>query len=245
MKRPIRFLAILLLAVSNITQMATAEPTCEDCTHDKAYSAAKIYGTKPTRGIILHLHGCAGLRAGQGWQREWVDYFTFHGFLVIAIDSFADVRPPPAACPGNPWVYEKNLIYTLRTRQAQYAVTMIRTKYPAQEIFVWGHGEGGVTAQTMTADIDGVISTGTPCPDEWLEGIAQTPLIIIQGTNDEYLREAKNNPLYDSLDDRCKMLMNQPNWEWLTVEGMGHPAELSRMDVKARISQFLGIPYSQ
>jgi hypothetical protein len=102
-----------------------------------------------------------------------------------------------------------------------------------------------VTAQTMTADIDGVISTGTPCPDEWLEGIAQTPLIIIQGTNDEYLHEAKTNPLYDSLDDRCKMLMNQPNWEWLTVEGMGHPAELSRMDVKARISQFLGIPYSQ
>ena len=108
-----------------------------------------------------------------------------------------------------------------------------------------GHGEGGVTAQTMTANINGVISTGTPCPDEWLEGIAQTPMIIIQGTGDEYLREAKNSPLYGSLEDRCKMLMNQPNWEWLTVEGMGHPAELSRADVKARISQFLKITNSQ
>jgi len=210
--------------------------------YDKAYSAAKVYGNKPSRGVILHLHDCGGLHSDKGWQREWVDYFTVSGFLVIAIDSFADVRPPPVACPGTPWNYARNLIYTLRTRQAQHAVTMIRKKYSGRTVFVWGHGEGGVTAQTMTAKLDGVISTGTPCPDEWLEGNSETPIIIIQGTDDEYLSEAKNNPLYGSLDDRCKMLMNQPNWEWLTVKGMGHAAELWREDVRARVAKFLAIP---
>jgi hypothetical protein len=39
--------------------------------------------------------------------------------------------------------------------------------------------------------------------------------------------------------------MTEPKWEWLTVEGMGHAAELSQKDVKRRIAKFLGIPHGQ
>ena len=148
MKKPIRLLMVLLLVVFQIARMVAAESTCEGCTHDKAYSAAQVYGTKPTRGVILHLHECDGLRVDQGWQREWVDYLTLHGFLIIAIDSFADVRPPPVACPGNPWVYAKNLIYTLRTRQAQHARLLLPLQgLPNSErkkCFVSRPGEGNV-----------------------------------------------------------------------------------------------------
>lgn len=249
MKKLLMSLGMLLLAGGQTTQLSATEPgyfTPSSTTHTKAYAVADVYGTNPTLGIVLHLHDCRGLEADKGWQREWLDYLKLNGFVVIAIDSLADMRPPPVACSGDPWnTHAKSLIYSVRAQQAEYAVKMIRKKHPGKKVFVWGHGEGGVTAQIMKAKIDGVISTGTPCPDIWLEGVAQTPLIIIQGTNDATLQESKKNPLYGSLDGRCKMLMTQPKWEWLTVEGMGHAAELSRKDVKRRITKFLGIPHSK
>jgi alpha-beta hydrolase superfamily lysophospholipase len=223
------------------------EANCTGYTHTRAYDNAKVYGTNPTRGIVLYLHDCRGLDADKGWRSEWLDYLNLSGFIVIAIDSFADKRPPPAACSSDPWqnLEAKSMLYTVRIRQAENAVQKIREKYPGQMIFVWGHSEGGVTAQMMNAKIDGVISTGAPCPDWPLEGIAQTPFLVIQGTNDTILQETKGNPLYGSLDDRCKMLMTQPKWEWLTVDGMGHAAELSRMEVKKRITKFLGISHGR
>jgi len=245
---------MLLLTGGQTTRLSAADkgyfdPSfCSDCTHTKAYAAADVYGTNPTLGIVLLLRDCRDLDADKGWQREWLDYLNLNGFVVIAIDSFADVRPPPVECSGDPWPNEspaKSVVYPVRARQAEYAVKMIRKKYPEKKVFVWGHGEGGVTAQIMNVKIDGIISTGTPCPDEWLVGIAQTPLIIIQGTNDGTLQETKKNPLYGSLEGRCKMLMTQPKWEWLTVEGMGHAVELSGKDIKRRIAKFLGIPHSR
>ena len=240
-------LGVLLLAAGQTTQLSAAEPSCADCTYTKAYDAAEVYGVNPTRGIILHLHDCRGLDVDSGWQREWLDYLNLSGFVVVAIDSFADVRPLPVACPKDPWLYlyRKVLIYRARVGQADYAAMKIREKYPGQRIFVWGHSEGGVTAQLMTAEIDGLISTGAPCSTEWLEGIAQIPLLVIQGTGDAILQEAKEGGLYRSLDDRCKINMTEPKWEWLTVEGMGHAAELSQKDVKRRITKFLGIPHDQ
>ena len=237
-------LGVILLAGGQTTQLSAVDSSCIECTHTKAYDGAKVHGTHPTRGAILHLHDCRGPGVDKGWQREWLDYLNRNGFVVIAIDSFADVRPPPVACPSDPWgnLYTKVMLYTVRIRQAEHAVKKIREKYPDQRIFVWGHSEGGVTAQMMNVKIDGVISTGTPCPAEWLEGIAQTPLLVIQGTDDPILQETKKSPLYDSLDDRCKMHMIQPQWEWLTVDGMGHEAELSREEVKRRIAKFLGLP---
>ena len=241
--RSILFLfGVILLSGGQATQLVALDPSCADCTHTKAYDAAKVYGAHPTQGVILHLHDCRGLGVDEGWQLEWLEYLNHNGFVVIAIDSFADVRPPPVACPSDPWgnLYTKVMLYTIRIRQAEHAVKKIKEKYPDQRIFVWGHSEGGVTAQMMNAEIDGAISTGAPCPAEWLEGIAQTPFLVIQGTDDPILQETKKNPLYESLDDRCKINMTEPKWEWLTVEGMGHEAELSREEVKRRIAKFLG-----
>lgn len=240
-------LGVFLLAGGQTSRLTAMETSCSDCTHTKAYDAAEVYGTNPNRGVVLHLHDCRGLNIDKGWQREWLDYLKLNGFVVIAIDSFADVRPQPLACKKDPWLnlYTKVLTYSVRKRQAEYAVKKIREKYPGQRIFVWGHGEGGVTAQLVGEEIDGVISTGASCSTEWLEGIAQTPLLVIQGTDDANLQDTKKSLLYDSLDDRCKIHMDQPKWEWLTVEGMGHAAELSRKDVKRRITKFLGIAHGR
>ena len=144
---------------------------CSDCTHTKAYDAAEVYGTNPNRGVVLHLHDCRGLNIDKGWQREWLDYLKLNGFVVIAIDSFADVRPQPLACKKDQWRYlfTKAVTYSVRKQQAEYAVKKIREKYPGQRIFVWGHGEGGVTAQLVGEEIDGVISTGASCSTEWLD----------------------------------------------------------------------------
>lgn len=237
-------LGVYLLVGWEASALEKEEPFCPTCTYDKAYAAAAVYGSDPARGIILHLHDCQGLSVDKGWQREWVDYLILNGFVVVAIDSFADVRPPNAACPKDPWryIYDKVTIYTFRKHQAENAIKGIREKYPGQKIFIWGHSEGGVTAQLMAAKTDGVISTGAPCSTEWLEGLAQTPLLVIQGTDDVLLQETKKNVLYGSLDERCKAHMTEPKWEWLTVKGMGHAAELSRKNVKRRIKKFLGIP---
>ncbi|MCH7936361.1 MAG: hypothetical protein IH994_04620 [Proteobacteria bacterium] len=239
-------IASFLLAACQTTQ-TTIDDTCSTCTHTNAYNTAKVFGNNPTRGIVLHVHGCSGLYIDNGgWQTDWLNFLTNNGFVVVAPDSFADIRPPKDCPEGLYRPHDrKSLIYALRIRQAEYAVRQIREKFPGHKVIVWGHSEGGVSAPMLNANIDGVISTGAPCPDEWLEGIAETPLLMIQGTADPYLQGYKKHPLYGSLEGRCKLLLTQPKWEWLTVDGMGHAAELWQKNVKLRISKFLGIPYSE
>ncbi|MDD9878033.1 MAG: hypothetical protein OXR84_11395 [Magnetovibrio sp.] len=235
-------LGMLMMAAA--APPVSAESNCEGCTHTQAFETARVHGGQPQRGVILHLHGCGGLELGAGgWQKAWLDYLTGQGFTVVTPDSFADVRPP-AACPGRgAWTpTSKNLIFSHRIQQTEYAVEQLRKKYPGRPLYLWGHAEGGRAATMITADIDGIISTGAACPDEWLDGIADTPLLVIQGTDDPHLQEAKNNPLYGSLEGRCQMQMTEPKWEWLIVKGMKHAAPLASPGVKARVAKFLGLP---
>jgi len=223
---------------------AGAEESCAECTHTRAYDTARSFGAEPKRGIILHLHACGGLDlASGGWQAAWLDYLTASGFLVIAMDSFADKRPP-AVCPGNEKATPtlKNLIFSHRIQQIEYAVKKIREHHPGRPLFLWGHAEGGRAATMITADIDGIVSTGAACPDEWLDGIADKPLLVIQGNDDPNLQGAKANPLYGSLEGRCQMQMTDPKWQWLIVDGMREAAALERDAIKARLAKFLGIP---
>jgi len=240
----IGLLALVILGLVGCQTTQTAdEEACSNCTYTRAYDTAKVFGDNSDRGVVVHFHGCNGLYIDNGgWQTQWVRYLNENGFIVIAPDSFADVRPPEA-CPGNPTRTEdrKATIYHVRTRQMDFALKQIRLKYPGKKIYVWGHSEGGALMRALTERVDGVITTGFACPGERSNYLEASPYLAIMGTDDPVIEGSKKNPLYEGLEGRCQAYMSEPNWSWLVVQGMGHPAEIWRKGVKEHLSKFLGI----
>jgi poly(3-hydroxybutyrate) depolymerase len=238
--RLLLLLALVVLLGCQTTSTST-DDTCANCTHTKAYEVAATYGDNAPKGVVVHLHGCGGLYVNNGeWQTDWVNFLNGNGFIVVAPDSFADIRPL-SACPNEAGRTDdrKSMIYALRERQSEYAVQKVRAKYPKKKIIVWGHSEGGALIHRMNVEADAFISTGTNCPTERSSTLEASPYFAIVGTNDKYLQHQKNNPLFDGFNDRCKAYMTEPNWEWLVVDGMGHSAELWRQNVERRLSKFL------
>jgi dienelactone hydrolase len=103
--------------------------------------------------VIIYLHGCTGHIAGSIQRMEWL---AKHGFIVIGPDSLARKKYPQSCDPYSfrGGLYRETLI--MRQQDALYAVKQARSLdwVDADNIFIVGHSEGGITAATMTSDSD-------------------------------------------------------------------------------------------
>lgn len=106
-----------------------------------------------TLPVIIYLHGCTGHIAGSIQRMEWL---AKQGFIVIGPDSLARKKYPQSCDPYSlrGGLYRETLI--MRQQDALYAVKQTRSLdwVDADNIFIVGHSEGGITAATMTGDSD-------------------------------------------------------------------------------------------
>ena len=215
---------------------------CVTTTVDKSYEEAEIYGPERYDGVVLHLHGCAGLLLfGHNW--DFAQFMIDRGFLFVAPDSFADPRPP-SGCPkvvkgGTSGTISRatwDHIARIRLEQAKHAIASIRADYPGQKIVVWGHSEGGNTAHQLEAHVDGVITTGQSCGFRnygWTRVPENVPLLAIMGDSDPYLA------WHGHLESMCKRLFKSPKWKFMIVEGAGHKPWIRRKAVWKAVDEFL------
>ena len=161
---------LLVLTVSCQTTGAKYDAQCSECTYRNAYDKAAEYGETTGRGVILHLHGCDGLYVSSSWQAGWLHFLTQKGFLVVAPDSFQDVRPAEM-CPGAAFRTDelKYAVYAVRIKQTHYAIDKIRERYPNKKLYLWGHSEGAVLIRKIDRKVDGAFSTGASCADDWIQ----------------------------------------------------------------------------
>lgn len=227
---------LILAATLVLTACATSPPT-----FDRAYEQALKFGNAPRRGVVLFLHGCAGLGGPQlfAWQAVWIRYLTDHGFLVVAPDSFADPRPGQAC--QLPYL-SKEKIYQIRAKQAAFAIERLRSTYPTLKLLVWGHSEGGGVANLVTATVDGIITTGYQCGYRstdrmWIR--PDVPLLAIMGTADPYIRESLFFSRPSSLEQLCRTILTSPKWQAVIVPDMAHEASLDLVEVRDALGRFL------
>lgn len=215
---------------------------CVTTTFDKSYEQAQVYGPEKHEGVVLYLHGCGGLDLG-GEIWSWAQFMIDQGMLFVAPDSFADPRPP-SGCPkvskGSTSATitrgTRNQIANVRLQQAKHAVARIRADYPGHKIVVWGHSEGGNTANQMDAHVDGVITTGQSCGFRnygWTKIREDVPLLAIMGGNDPYLA------WHGNLEGLCKRLFKSPKWKYLIVEGEGHRPPVRNRAVRQAVLELL------
>ncbi|MDP6388885.1 MAG: hypothetical protein QF654_03210 [Alphaproteobacteria bacterium] len=237
MKRAILTVALSLVFVVCQTANATAD------TYNKAYDKAATYG-KPTKGIVLHLHGCRELRITESWLVGWRDLLVQNGYKVVAPDSFDDSRPEHM-CPSNEWRTLEDIleVFEIRSKQTSHAIEQIKKSYPGKKLFVWGYSEGAFIANRVTENVDGVVTTGGVCQDLRVDVPPDVPLLVIIGADDEaigrYLRRKEGK--YASMEDLCQRTMASENREWLIVGDMGHEAPLVFPKVKTAITKFFDI----
>ncbi len=207
---------------------------------DPSLAEARVFGSRdPERGVVLHLHGCDGIR-GDPWIRDWARFFAARGYFIVAPDSFAEDERPPLSC--QPPFPNKTEIYKLRYAQTKLAIAKIRERFPGKHILIWGHSEGGAVANTIDIPVEGIITTGYQCGYR-LSGRTrvseETPLLAIIGTRDPYVINAIRRSRFSTIHENCERAQISPQWSYLKVQGMGHEAPLSLGGIEARVTQFL------
>jgi alpha-beta hydrolase superfamily lysophospholipase len=210
-------------------------------TFDRAYEQALRFGNEPRRGIMLFLHGCDGLGGPSlpGWEAAWVRHLTDRGFLVVALDSFADPRPGQSC--QLPYL-NKEEIYLIRAKQVALAIERIRSTYPTSRLLVWGHSEGGGVANLVTATVDGIITTGYQCGYRVTARTAirpEVPLLAIMGAADPFVSEVLRFAPESSADALCRKVLSSEKWRAVIVPNMPHAASLEWAPVRDALDRFL------
>ena len=233
--------AILAVAVSLVLSgCQTANTTAPS--YNRAYDKAATYG-KPTKGIVLHLHGCRELNITVGWLRFWHDLLVANGYMIVAPDSFDDPRPRNV-CPDNASRTMESIktVFDFRSKQTSYAIEQIKKSYLDKKLFVWGNSEGSFVANLITEKVDGIVTTSGVCQNVRVFVRPDVPLLVIIGERDwilaNYLRLKK---VYASGEDLCQRTMASGDRKWLIVEGMGHEAPLSNSQVKMAVTKCFNI----
>ena len=111
--------AILILLICTFGWL---DPAFGSSALDKAY----ISKVKPSKGILIHLHGCSGLHV-KGWLKEWIKHLEKSGYKVFAPDSFVEKRPP-AQCGTS--YSQKGEVRRIRNQQFKDVYAPIRKSYP-------------------------------------------------------------------------------------------------------------------
>jgi len=230
--------AVLLLLICTFGWL---DPAFGSSALDKAY----ISKVKPSKGILIHLHGCDGLHV-KGWIKEWIKHFEKSGYKVFAPDSFAEKRPP-AQCGAN--YSRKGEVFRIRSRQFSDALAYIRNKYPNQKVFVWGYSEGGQLLQKLsigTDEISGALVTGHSCGSGrparvYLSG--RTPLLVLNGSeaNDPFLKlELKYKGAY-SIRSLCEKTLGSQKWKWISFDDYGHVLPIWDRKVREAVNSIIPI----
>lgn len=213
-------------------------PPC-DISVERSYEQAKVLGSEPYKGVVLHLHGCAGLNLCSDRMRGFAGHLILSGLLLVAPDSFADDRPPKSC--GPPW-YEKSRIYGVRAGQARHAVERIRIDYPGKPIVVWGHSEGGGVANLIDEQVAGIVTTGYHCGFRSCARTAileDVPLLAIIGTEDPYIHDPVKGSKYGSIQSLCDHVFRVPTRRYVMVDGMGHWPDMRYTMVGEAVNAFL------
>jgi len=219
-------------------------------TIEKSYEAAQVYGPPmgEERGVVLHLHGCSGLRM-ESHIWDFAKLFMDAGWVVVSPDSFADSRPP-SGCPAvtgrttQPLVSRqvKQLIDDVRRQQAKYALERVRADFPGLPVVVWGHSEGANAANRLDDKVAGIVTTGYACG--WRTTTVTSiredvPLLAIMGTDDPYLDWVIRGSGYGNLHSLCEYVFQSPAWRYVIVEGMRHQPVVRRREVREAVASFL------
>ncbi len=133
---------------------------------DEQYSGMKY----PT---VIYLHGCTGLWAGSFTR---VEMLADAGYAVIAPNSLARKKYPKSCDSGTKTggLYR----HTLKMRQQDALNAIAKAKklawVDANNVFVLGFSEGGITVATMTAsmpehDVNARVIEGWTCHAGWPE----------------------------------------------------------------------------
>ena len=233
-----RLIRPILLATASFlfsTNLAwSADPTLT-----KGYSSTG----NPTKGIVIHLHGCGGLSA-RGFVEAWFMHLEQSGFKVIGPNSFADQRPLISCAEPFP---NKGEIYRIRADQTARVVTILRQQQPGKRLYIWGHSEGGGVANLIEDKVDGIITTGYQCGfrDTGKTQInREVPLLVIVGNeaHDPAIHGARQGSGHSSQEALCAHVFGgNPQWQFIEVPTVGHLAPIYNTAVLGAVNSFLGI----
>lgn len=238
-----RKLTLSICALLSLVQPAPAS----DALHDPTLAKGYVSTTAADAGIVVHLHGCNGLRTG-GWVQAWFRHLEGAGFKVFAPDSFAEARPAESC--ANPFP-NKEEIYTIRIRQTLSALRELQAKYPDKPVYMWGHSEGGALANRLEVKVDGIVTTGHQCGYRLTAASSvrpDVPLLVLMGSDskDHYIRGVAKGTGHASVASLCERVLRNKIGRWVQLERMGHMIPIWDPEVSSLVNAFLGIktPYA-
>jgi hypothetical protein len=203
-------------------------------------SAFRYHGDKPTKGILLVLHGC-DRNSGGIVNKVWGKYINSLGLSLFIPSSFADPRPE-AICGVTPLKKRKESAEIMRIRlsQAIRNIERIKSENPSLPIFVWGHSEGSFVAMALESQVNGVILSGEEC-DAYGLPIAtpeNVPVLLIYGESDPFFNGVEL-PLTLKKLQKCAAFLGKRNYNIAIVKKSAHYIRPWRPEVAEAFSKFL------
>ena len=185
-----------------------------------------------------------------GRRKRWFRHFREMGFRVIAPNSFAERRPPQQC--GNetrklsPLEHARlrprgSRIMRLRAAQTHRTLRNMRARYPELPIIVWGQSEGGLVAQLISANADGVISTGAECGIKSARDVLvdeDVPLLVLIGGDDPYIQYPKKKTR-QSVKDYCNPILRSARWNHVYLPGAKHFVPFENRTARQAIDRFV------
>jgi hypothetical protein len=236
-RNPTKIIPFILVSVlSAASACYAADPTLD---------GGHISSGAPTHGVVLHLHGCDGLRRS-GAFGEWFNRLQRMGFKVYAPDSFAEPRYPVSCKQPFP---NKSEIYSFRLNQTLRVIKELQTKHPERKLYIWGHSEGAGVANLITERVDGIITTGYQCGfrTTGVTNIApNVPLIALMGSEDPAVREIlayrEIQGLSKNIEQLCtEAFKGNSNWRWRQFKHYGHFLPITDLAVLSEVKLLMGL----
>jgi pimeloyl-ACP methyl ester carboxylesterase len=194
-----------------------------------------------SKAIILLVHGCNGL-GDKVFTDAWGAYFNALGFDLYAPDSFADKRPKEVCGTMSDYPLQQvSDVWRLRVAQTHRTLQELQKKNPDKPIYLWGHSEGGLIVQMITADVAGVIVSGEECGAIGAPAAfgPKVPLLYIWGEFDQYVNGVGYRITKDSTK-KCATDYASNKPEFALMEGRSHIPWPWNDAAQKAIAAFLG-----